>query len=421
MRREKYVLTIWIAALTVWLAGCGSSSSSTPTNPVSGLKKRVLITNSQAGAIQLLDGQNDKFNRAITTTTPTRIVTSVTAGQTVVLNDGVASIAMIDNTKETVSASGTLQNPAFDVAITPDGKTAYAAVRNSGVVEIFNTADGTLVTTVSVPSATRLVMGPKGSKVLVFPDDPEHLGSNPNSFFVIDTASKTVAPVLTLPVGAQPFSAVFDPSDPNDTTAFILFCGTECAGSAAPSVAKVNFATPATPTVNAVGGAAITGATVGLLNGSNLFVAGTTTSPAGCPFTACGSLQLINTGTLTAGTPIPITDGLHTQMALTSNNHLYVGASRCTPGVVVSNQVRGCLSIYNTGAPVASGTNPFSPAESSFRSDLNVTGLQTISGRTVIYVIQGGELDIYDFTTDSLTPNQLDVVGHAVGVVLIDP
>src|SRR6516162_4258229 len=123
MRREKYVLTIWIAALTVWLAGCGSSSSSTPTNPVSGLKKRVLITNSQAGAIQLLDGQNDKFNRAITTTTPTRIVTSVTAGQTVVLNDGVASIAMIDNTKETVSASGTLQNPAFDVAITPDGKT----------------------------------------------------------------------------------------------------------------------------------------------------------------------------------------------------------------------------------------------------------------------------------------------------------
>ena len=425
MRREKYVLTIWIAALTVWLAGCGSSSSSSSTQATtSGLKKRVLITNSQAGAIQLLDGQKDQFNRAITSTTPTRIVTSVTAGQTVVLNDGVATIAMVDNTKEAAVASGTLLNPAFDVAITPDGKTAYASVRNSGVVEIFNTADGTLVTTVNVPSATRLVMGPKGSKVLVFPDDPEHLGSNPNSFFVIDTASKTVAPVLTLPVGAQPFSAVFDPSDTNDTTAFILNCGTECGGSAAPSVAKVNFATPATPTVNVVTGT-ITGATVGLLNGSNLFVAGTPVAPlpqpAGCPFTACGSLQLINTGTLTAGTAIPITDGLHTQMALTSNNHLYVGASSCTPGVVVANQVRGCLSIYNTGAPVVSGTNPFSPAESSFRSDLNVTGLQTISGRNVIYVIQGGELDIFDFTTDSLTPNQLDVVGHAVGVVQIDP
>jgi hypothetical protein len=39
----------------------------------------------------------------------------------------------------------------------------------------------------------------------------------------------------------------------------------------------------------------------------------------------------------------------------------------------------------------------------------------------VIYVIQGGELDILDFNTDSLTANQLDVVGRAVGVVLIDP
>ena len=108
-------------------------------------------------------------------------------------------------------------------------------------------------------------------------------------------------------------------------------------------------------------------------------------------------------------------------MALTSNNHLYIGASSCTPGVVSpSNQVRGCLSIYNTGAAV-SGTNPSFPSELSFRPNLNVTGFQTISGRTVIYVIQGGELDIFDFTADTLTANQLDVVGIAVGVVQIDP
>ncbi len=131
-------------------------------------------------------------------------------------------------------------------------------------------------------------------------------------------------------------------------------------------------------------------------------------------------MQVINTGPFTAGTPVPIADGLHTQMVLTSNNHLYIGAGSCTPGVVVSNRVRGCLSIFNTGAAV-SGTNPAFPVESSFRSDLNVTGLQPISSRTVIYVIQGGELDIFDFTTDSLTANQLDVVGHAVGVVQIDP
>src|SRR5262249_19601800 len=143
--------------------------------------------------------------------------------------------------------------------------------------------------------------------------------------------------------------------------------------------------------------------------------------PAGCTLAACGSVQTINTGTLTAGTAVPITDGLHTQMAITSNGHLYIGASSCTPGTVSPlNQVRGCLSIFNTGAAV-SGTNPLFPTESSFRTNLNVTGLQPISGRNVIYVIQAGELDIFDFTTDALTPNQLDVVGRAEGIVLIDP
>jgi len=418
MRLEKYFPTICVAMLAISLAGCGGSSGTTTTVTVSGLTKRVLITNSQSGAVQLLDAQNDKFNKTLLTTSPTRIVTS--GGKSVVLNSGSLTVAAIDNTKESVSAVATLLNTASDVAISTDGNTGYAAVRNSGLVEVFSTASGNLVTTVAVPSVTRLVMGPKGHKLLAFADDPEHLGTNPNSFFVIDTASNTVAAVTNPSfVGGQPFTAVFDPSDANDTTAFILNCGKECAGSAAPSVAKVNFANPATPTVSVVGGTAIGGATVGLLSGSSLFVAGTPQPPGplpGCTLVSCGSLQVINTGTLTAGPIIPITDGLHTQMAITSNNHLYIGASSCTPGVIVNNLVRGCLTIFNTGTAAVTFTS-----ESALRSDLNVTGLQPISGRNVIYVIQGGELDIFDFTIDSLTANQLDVVGHAVGVVQIDP
>jgi hypothetical protein len=423
MRLEKYFFIICVAALASWVAGCGGSSGPTP-NPVSGLKKRVLITNSQNGAIQLLDGQNDKFNKTLLATSPTKIVTA--GGISVVLNSGALSVTVVDNTKETVSSVVSLVNTASDVAISPDGKTGYAAVRNSSVVEVFNTSNGGLTATINVPSVTRLVMGPKGHKLLAFSDDPQNLaGANANAFVVIDTASNTGSIVDPTKIdaslnGAQPYTGIFDPSDTNDTTAFILNCGTECAGSAASSVAKMNFATPATPTVNLVTRSgsppAITGATVGLLSGSNLFVAGTTTSPAGCTLTVCGSVQVINTGTLTAGTPIPITDGLHTQMALTSNNHLYIGASGCTPGVVVNNLVRGCLSILTTGTSAVTFT-----VESSLRSDLNVTGFQPISGRNVIYVIQGGELDIFDFTTDSLTSNQLDVVGHAVGVVQIDP
>jgi len=421
MRRKKYVFTICLAACAIWVAGCGGSSSGTTTTvSVSGLKKRVLITNSQSGAVQLLDGQNDKFNRALLTASPTRIVTS--GGMSVVLNSGALTVAVIDNTKETVSAVTSLLNTASDVAISTDGKTGYAAVRNSGLVEIFSTASGNLVTTVTVPSVSRLVMGPKGHKLLAFADDPQTLpGANANAFFVIDTASNTVTAIQG-PVGSQPYTAVFDTSDANDTTAFILFCGPECAGTAASAgVSKVNFS--GAPVFNPASPIPVGGATVGVLSGSNLFVAGTPQPPGplpGCTLVSCGSLQVINTGTLTAGPIVPITDGLHTQMAVTSNNHVYVGASSCTPGVVVNNQVRGCLSIYNTGVAV-SASNPSFPVESAFRADLNVTGFQIISGRNVIYVIQGGELDIFDFTTDSLTANQLDIVGHAVGVVQIDP
>jgi hypothetical protein len=105
-------------------------------------------------------------------------------------------------------------------------------------------------------------------------------------------------------------------------------------------------------------------------------------------------------------------------MVLT-NNRLYIGASGCTvdPGSA-SNTVRGCLSIFNTST---SGVK--FPEESSFRQNFDVTGLQPISNRSVIYIVQGGELDIFDTTTDALATGitQLDIVGSAVDVVQIDP
>jgi hypothetical protein len=61
------------------------------------------------------------------------------------------------------------------------------------------------------------------------------------------------------------------------------------------------------------------------------------------------------------------------------------------------------------------------PEVSSLRTFFNVTGIQPISNRNVVYVCEGGELDIYDTTTDKLTPTQIDIVGNAVDVVQIDP
>jgi len=154
-------------------------------------------------------------------------------------------------------------------------------------------------------------------------------------------------------------------------------------------------------------------------------VAGTPQGPnaltgpgAACPLSRCGALTTVNTGNLTAGTPVPITDGMHQKMALT-NSRLYIGAGSCTvdPGSA-ANTVRGCLTIFNT----ATQTTKF-PQQLSFRQDFDVTGLQPISNRSVIYVVQGGELDIFDTTTDAIATGitQLDVIGKAIDVVQIDP
>jgi hypothetical protein len=447
MQQKKYVPGMCAGLVALLLAGCGSSSSPngtpsptptpTPSGPVTGLKKRVLISiissaglssscgSVAAGCVVMVDGQKNVFAKTIGNTDPAKMVTA--GGQTLIMNSTVSQVSVFDNTTEQVTFNSTLQGQPFDIAISPDGKTGYAAIKDVGVVEVVNTSNGNVVATMMVPTAARLVEGPKGQKLLAFSDDPQALvGGNANAFFVIDTATNTATPIV-LPVGSQPFTAVFDPSDTNDTTAFILNCGAECDGNSGspsftptvPSVMKVTFSSPSTPVFSAP--IPVSGATVGLLNGSNLFVAGTpTTPPLGCTLAACGTLQVINTGALTAGAPINVTDGLHGVMALTSNNRLYIGAIGCTVGPASpQNTVQGCLSIFDT----TSGTTPTAPSESSFRQNFDVTGLQPISSSNVIYVVQGGELDIFDINTSlpSATIQQLDVSGRAMDALQIDP
>ncbi len=63
------------------------------------------------------------------------------------------------------------------------------------------------------------------------------------------------------------------------------------------------------------------------------------------------------------------------------------------------------------------------PVESAFRQNLDVTGFQPISGRNIIYVVQGGELDIFDTGLDAPSPSitQIDIVGRAIDAIQIDP
>lgn len=413
MRRNSYLSQFWVALLALALAGCGSSSTSNQPKPT-GLKKRVLLSNQASSTINLLDAQKDTFTtKNIGATSPTKLVTA--GGITAAMDSAGSVITVIDNTTEAVTFAAPIGDQPFDIAIEPDGKKVWAAMRDFGFVQAVDTGSGVAFQVLRIANARRLVMSPKGTKMLVFPDPQSVVSPNTHTFFVVDTTTGSFTTITDAVHLDQPFTAVFGSSD---TQAFVLNCGAECGGTAA-SVVSVDFTNA--PVFAPAAPVPVAGATVGLMNGTNLYVAGTSpTLPVGltCPISSCGELTVINTGTLTAGNPVAITDGDHENMAFT-NNRLYIGSRGCSvqPGTA-ANTVRGCLSIFNTGSSAVTF-----PTESSFRQNFDVTGFQPISNRSVIYVVQGGELDFFDTNTDALATGitALDVVGKAFDVVQIDP
>ena len=106
-------------------------------------------------------------------------------------------------------------------------------------------------------------------------------------------------------------------------------------------------------------------------------------------------------------------------MALTSNGRLYIGATGCTLGAVnVQNLRQGCLTIFDTA------TQSVSPILLlATRPNGDVTGLAPVAGRNVIYVVQGGTVDIFDITTNavSTTAKPPTPPGTVFGVVQLNP
>jgi len=269
MRQNSYLSRFWVAVLALTVAGCGSSSTSNQPKPT-GLKKRVLLSNQASNTVNLLDAQKDTFTtKNLGASSPTKLVTA--GGTTLAMDNVTSQITIIDDPTEAVTFAAPIADVPFDIAITPDGKTAWAAMRNFGFVQSVNTATGIANPVLRISNARRLAMSPKGTKLLVFPDPQAQVAPNTSTFFVVDTASGAVTTVTDATHLDQPVNAVFGA---NETQAFILNCGPECGGTTA-SVVSVDFS--AAPAFSA--NIAVFGATTGLINGTNLYVAGTATTP----------------------------------------------------------------------------------------------------------------------------------------------
>jgi DNA-binding beta-propeller fold protein YncE len=398
------IVSFLLVVAGVFLVSCGGggSSSSQTNNPVSKISKRAFVSNSTGGVtglVQIIDAAQDKLSTFTigAGSGPTLMVESQDKKQTVVFDSNTNTLVIVDNATEAAKSTLPLRNPTESFAISSDDRFVFAAERNTiasgatlaGAVEVFDTTNlAAGATVVSVPGARTLVLSHNNSTLLVFSD-------NSNSVSIINTASLPgTAPTIPITFD-RPVSAVFTT---DDATAYVLNCGLECGGT----TAGVSALSLATQTVTSTSPSVP--AHVALLNGSTLYVAGTAPS-------APGTLTVLNANGLTPMASIAIPDGIHDRIALGSNGKLFVGARACS-----NTGTQGCLAIYDTAANTVVIHPPLlGPSGAPIPDD--VTSLEPIPNRSVVYVCEGGELNIYNTTNSSLQTNPaIDIVGKAVDV-----
>jgi hypothetical protein len=368
---------------------------------VSKLKERVFLSNFQTNLIQIIDAQTDTLSTfTISVTAPTRLLVSTDKSTTMAYAQLAKQVTAITNSTETAIGSGiNLPDTTDSLAISPNGQTGYAAfptqvctgsavVGGVGVLDLVNSA---IKACIAVAGARNISLSHNGNTLLVF-------GDNSNTVEKINTGSLSTAPVpINSATFDHPVSAVFSA---DDSTAYILSCGPECGG--APAGAAVTA-------VTAVGSSAPTpgnsiafpagAARVGLLNNSTLYIAGT--NPV-----SGGVLEVVDANLTAIQQSKAIGDGVQDAMTIQGST-VFIGALAC------ANQAHGCVSIFDTGSKQVFFNVPSSATGQT--SD-DVTGMEAIPGRTVVYVCEGGKLRIYDAGTHALTPTQIGIVGNASDV-----
>jgi len=430
LKRSSISIAV-VVAVSIILVSCGSySKPSSYQQGGSHLKFRAFVSNplqpSSFGptpVLNVVDASKDVLSFStvsLASSSPQPGLMAVFPNKKFTLVFGASnnSITVVSNAQEAVSQSAPIPLPASteSMFVWIDNLTAYAAVPNApvtgqplGAVEVLNLSAGIISAKLPVPGAHYIVQSHNGNRILVLGDNSDVVTIIAPS--LIGTSMNPLTPVCCFD---HPVWGVFS-SD--DTTAYILNCGPECGGP---------VGTPASITVldmntNTAGTTVpVDGATIGLLSGSTLYVAGTppgTACGSGTAATSCGTLSVVDVSsmTVTNTNPIIITDGYHNRMEMGAMGQIFIGARNCTninipPSGSNPGEVRGCLSIFNT-----TNSNVVIPPDIG-----DVTGIQPILNRSVVYVVENGELRIYDTTIDKLQSKQIDIIGQAIDVKLVD-
>ena len=457
MKRTLSVITVslWVSAVLVSCSNYNSRGGGQQGR--SGLKFRAFVSNplhlSTFGlispALEIVDASKDVlsvYGVSLSGVLPDAgmMVLSPKKDKTLVVSPS-SRFAVVDNATESSSGSLTLPGPTESLFVWTDDTTVFIAVPNApvagqapGIVERVDISSGAITATIPVPAAHYLVPSPSGNQVLIFSDNsdevtlllPSLIGTGPQTNTQIPCSSVQTA-ACTVSGFDRPVWGVFSA---DGSIAYVMNCGPECGG---PSTGSLANPCPGVPTATSCTSVAIVdmtktppaiaaapnvpAATVGLLQGNVLLVTGTPAMSACDPTTSlCGQLTVldfssgVSTVDCTASNPshcqmLAITDGYHNRIQMGANGQLFVGSRTCT-NVTTTSEVRGCLAIFDSvrskvTVPPTTG---------------DVTGIEPIPNRNVVYVCQGGALKIYDTTTDQTQTTQVNIVGQAIDVKVVD-
>jgi len=442
LNRRIFVLVLGLGASLSCLS-CGSTSSS---HGGSGLPDRVLasqgVTSTSAfGGLVIIDGYNDyipRLQRLSTGNSPGLMTVSPSLNLAATFDSSSNSVYLVDTAKENVSGSVHIPGPTSSMVFPTSNSIGYAAVPTASVtgysfvggVELMNFTAQQL-TTIAVPNAQTVVSNTGGSELLAFSNDSDLLTVlfPANAVPPVDTSCLNTVPnqpvtpttvCATVTGFDRPVYAVV-----SGNTAYVLNCGPQCGGTMA-SVMVFDI-----PSLTVTSTIPVDAATWALLEGSTLYVVGTSptnndcagqtwgTPPEPTAATICGRLDIVD---LTSGTVTgnyKITDGYHDRMDFNAIGQLFIGSHDCTNIGNVNfpnGEVRGCLSIYNT-----TNNSVFIAPDNG-----DVVGLQGMTIRPIEYVAQGGYLRVYDVTRDILLINYIipqgtiPIVGYVGDVKSID-
>ncbi|MDE1162529.1 MAG: hypothetical protein PW792_11375 [Acidobacteriaceae bacterium] len=369
-----------LAAAVIAITGCGTVLYHEPAYtyagrpyPPSGLLQRVLVTyttNGSSGAAQMLDGLRDLRGNIQDTiqsfpisgysaSYPNQIMNFPEQQRGYVYDRTGGVLTTINYSTEASggqAASFGANSPSVDAE--PNGTRFMGAVYSQGVLEVAG-AGGSYIS-LNLPGVYKVAIN-QGNSILLA------MVQNSNTLYRVIKLPQTTNPVLppgyidcepiTLPVYCVvPVKGTFDhPYDAyfslDGSSVFIMNCGPECSGTTAgvtvldpsmlqvdeiPTVAPLDAAAPTAqktlPVANPI--PVPGGATIGLSDSNNLYVAGqqlqTTGTYSGL---FAGNLSTINLTSYAVTSKISISDGTHTRLLFADDSTLWAGSTSCANGV----------------------------------------------------------------------------------------